>query len=140
MQGSSFFCLFCVLNLFIRFVIINKKEYSHKVSSLPRKVQTVKRESGENPERLEPPYASKACAKDESQSLGNREGGHKAFENSYVMQAGRPALISSCKMRNAQRGDVFDAVRIRTFYFCVRLRASQKNSAVVISYYRGFFI
>lgn len=63
MQGSSFFCLFCVLNLFMRFVIINKKEYSHKVSSLPRKVQTVKRESGENPERLEPPYASKACAK-----------------------------------------------------------------------------
>lgn len=62
MQGSSFFCLFCVLNLFMRFVIINKKEYSHKVSSLPRKVQTVKRESGENPERLEPPYASKACA------------------------------------------------------------------------------
>lgn len=44
------------------FVIIIKREYSHKVSSLPRKARAVKRESGENPERLEPPYASKACA------------------------------------------------------------------------------
>ena len=107
----------------------NKKEYSHKVSSLPRKARAVKAA-----------VCIKGLCRDESRSLGNREGGHKAFDNSYMMQAGRPALISSCKVRNAQRGDVFDAVRIRTFYFCVRLRASQKNSAVVISYYRGFFI